>query len=81
MTENLAHNLEELFEEVVATGRENGAVDQEAFHTIVDEVIEGRREWAEIHDDESTEGMAEQLKNRWPDYREALGLDEKNPQL
>jgi hypothetical protein len=81
MTENLSHNLEELFQEIVTKGRESGAVSQEAFHSTVEEVVETHRQLGEIHDDESTEGMSEQLKNRWPDYSAALGLDEKNPQL
>lgn len=81
MTENLSHNLEDLFQEAVNTGRENGIVNQEAYHSLVDQIIEDHRRVGEIHDDESTEGMEQQLKNRWPDYQTAIGLDQKNTQL
>jgi len=81
MTENLSHNLEELFQEVVEAGRANGSVSQEAFNDLVEEVVETHRSLGEIHDDESTEGMEELLQLRWPDYRAALGLDQANPQL
>ncbi len=81
MIENLAHNLEELFQEIVETGRENGVVDQEAYHELVDEVIETHREMGEIHDDEPIDSMVELLKDRWSDYQSALGLESKHPLL
>jgi hypothetical protein len=81
MVELLDIDRQSIFEEVVERGREQGVTTQEAYNDLVEEVIEGHREWAEIHDDSPTEDLEEQLRGRWPDYVEALGLDLSQPQL
>jgi len=70
-----------IFEEVVERGREQGVTEQEAYDELVKEVIEDHRSVGEIHDDSPTEDMAEQLRGRWSDFKEALGLDDNQPRL
>jgi hypothetical protein len=81
MVEYLDVDREGLFEEIVETGREEGVTEQEAYNELIDTVIEDHRRVGEMHDDSSYEGIKEALRERWPDYREALGLDTANPEL
>jgi hypothetical protein len=81
MAEFLDVDRQGVFDEVVERGREQGVTTQEEYNDLVEEVIEGHREWAEIHDDSPTEDLEEQLRGRWPDYKEALGLDDAQPAL
>ncbi len=61
-----------LYSETVRRARENGAVDQEAWDSIVDEVVEEYRTQGKIHDDEETDGMAEELRHRFEEYEEMI---------
>lgn len=70
-----------LFEEVVERGREQGVASQGAYDELVDEVIEDHRGVGEMHDDSPTEDLEAQLRGRWADYKEALGLDDSQPRL
>lgn len=81
MVEFLDVDREALFEEVVGRGREQGVASQEAYNDLVQEVIEGHREWGEIHDDSPTVDLAKQMRGRWNDFKEALGLDDAQPQF
>lgn len=72
---------EAIFEEVVERGREQGVTSQEAYNDLVEEVIENHRGLAEIHDDSPTEDLEAQMRGRWMDFKEALGLDDAHPQL
>jgi len=81
MTEYLDVDRQAIFEEIVERGREQGVTTQESYDDLVEEVIEGHRAAAEIHDDSPTEDLEEQLRGRWSDYKEALGLDDPQPQL
>ncbi|NBS41142.1 hypothetical protein EBS80_00595 [bacterium] len=81
MVEFLDVDRESLFGEVVERGREQGVSDQEAYHTLVNEVVEDHRSLGEIHDDSPTDDLVEQLRGRWMDYKEALGLDDVQPHL
>ncbi len=81
MTEMLSYNIETLFEEVVSRGREQGVTTQVAYDDLVEEVIEEHRSIGEIHDDEPTEDMEEQLRGMWSRYSEMLDLGSDQPQL
>lgn len=81
MVEFLEEDKEGLFEEVVDQGREEGVADKEAYDELVETVIEDHRRLGEIHDDSSYDALVETIQARWPDYREALGLDEAQPEL
>jgi len=81
MTEMLSHNNETIFAEVVSRGREQGVTTQVAFDDLVEEVIEEHRSLGEIHDDEPTEDMEEQLRDMWSRYVEMLDLGSDQPQL
>ncbi len=81
MVEVFDENKEGLFEEVVDQGREEGVADKEAYDELVETVIEDHRRLGEIHDDSSYDALVETLQARWPDYREAIGLDEAQPEL
>lgn len=81
MTEFLDVDRESLFGEIVECGREQGVSDQEAYDTLVEEVVEDHRGLGEIHDDAPTADLVAQLRGRWMDYKESLGLDDAQPQL
>jgi hypothetical protein len=69
---NLSYTPEDLFEEVAARCREHGVTDQAAYDGIIEDVIEEHRRVGEIHDDEGTEDLEEQLRGRWGDYQSTL---------
>ncbi len=81
MTEFLNVDREAMFQEIVDRGRTEGIVDQDAFHELAEEVVMEHLNVGEIDEDSSTVGWVEQMKGRWPEYREALGLDTARPQL
>ncbi|MBI5370129.1 hypothetical protein HZA85_03005 [Candidatus Uhrbacteria bacterium] len=71
-TEFLNLDIDAFFEETVARGREQGVVDQPSYDDLVEQVIEQHRSLGEIHDDEPTEDMEEQLRGRWEEYLERV---------
>jgi len=81
MVEYLDVDREGLFQEIVETGRAEGVTNEEAYHELIDAVIEDHRRVGEIHDDSSYNAMAEALRGRWMEYREALGLDAAHPEI
>lgn len=81
MVEFLTVDPEELFTELVERGRQQGVVDQEAYNELCDDLLMERLEVGEADKDSNIIGLREQLKNRWPDYQEALGLGDSQPQL
>lgn len=81
MAEFLDVDREAIFGEIVELGREQGVSSEQAYDELIKEVIEDHRGLGEIHDDSPTEDLAEQLRGRWTDYKEALGLDDVQPQL
>lgn len=68
----LSHNSETLFLEIVSRGREQGITTQPQYDDLVEEVIEEHRSLGEIHDDEDTEDMEEQLRDMWTRYEEEV---------
>ncbi len=81
MVEFLESDRQAIFDEIVDRGREEGIVDQEAFHELVEEVIQEHLNVGEMHDDNSTVGLAEQFKARFQDYLDTVGLDPDRPKL
>ncbi|MBI4437721.1 hypothetical protein HY631_02105 [Candidatus Uhrbacteria bacterium] len=70
---NFSFTPENLFEEIVARGREQGVSDQAAYDDMVEEVIEAHRGVGEIHTDDETEDWEEQLRGRFEEYVSLLG--------
>lgn len=81
MTEFLNVDPNEIFEEIVETGRAEGIDAHEAYVDLVDEIIERHRGLGEMHDDSATVARAEALRGRFAEYRERLGLMDDRPQL
>lgn len=81
MTEFLTVDPQEIFDDVISRGREAGVADQEAYNELCDDVVTERLEVGEMDEDGPTIMLVGQLKNRWPDYQEALGLGAEQPQL
>jgi uncharacterized protein YihD (DUF1040 family) len=81
MTEFLNIDRQALFDELVERGRQQGINDQEAYNELCDDLLMERLEVGEADEDSNIIGLREQLKNRWPDYQEALGLGGEQPQL
>ncbi len=66
-------DINRLYNEIVRRSKANGVTDQEGWDGIVDEVIEQYRTTeGQIHDDEPTEGMEEDLRARFPEYEEVI---------
>jgi len=66
--ENLELNLEELFEEVKERAMEEGALSRDQWDDMVEAVLDGKREFNEIHDDESWGEIQESLKARFDEF-------------
>lgn len=81
MTELLDIDREGLFQEIVEQGREEGIVDEEAYHELIEDVVQEHVRVGEADKDSSTVGWVEHLKARWNDYREELGLNRDKPLL
>ncbi|MBP9828364.1 hypothetical protein KBC55_04430 [Patescibacteria group bacterium] len=72
MTKNLVFSESEVFERIVEEGLMNGVVSQEAFHQLVDDVIEDMRRYGELHDDQNLQGHIDALKGRFAEYQGRL---------
>ena len=81
MVEFLSTNKQGIFEEIVERGRELGVENQEAYNDLCDDVVNEKLEVGEMDEDSDTIGLVEQLKGRWSEYTELLGLDSEQPQL
>ena len=66
--ENLAVNLEELFNEIKDRAMEEGALGRGEWDDMVDEVLEDKRQFSELHDDESWGEIRESLQARYDDF-------------
>ncbi|MBU0645903.1 hypothetical protein KJ611_00270 [Patescibacteria group bacterium] len=72
MTQYLMLDREQLFQEIVENGRAQGVVDQEAYHSLVDSMVEGHLEVGEYDKDQALPELIEDLKARWSDYQKTL---------
>lgn len=68
MIENLAHNREEIFNEVKERAREEGAYSKEAWDDLVEEVIEEHRSVGEMHDDEDLMRLKDEVQERFGEF-------------
>jgi Zn-finger domain-containing protein len=66
--ENLSLDLEDLFQEVKERAESEGAYSQEEWNELVEEVLDGKREFAEIDDDEDWAHLREALQSRFQDF-------------
>ncbi len=66
--ETLAINLEEIYREVKERAFDEGAFTREAWHDLVEQVLEDRREMQEIHDDVDWDEMKDALRARFSDF-------------
>lgn len=64
----LTLNLEELFEEVKTRATDEGAFSKEEWDSIVDDVLEAKHEFGEMHDDEDQSQIREALKTRFEEF-------------
>lgn len=72
MVEYLGFTPEELFTEVSDRAREQGVTTQEVWNDTVDEVIDEKNEFGELHPDEDIEYLKEMLRGRWNEYQKTL---------
>ncbi|MFH1712497.1 MAG: hypothetical protein ABH846_04670 [Patescibacteria group bacterium] len=72
MTENLAMSNQEIFDEIVERGIAEGVGDQEAFHQLVETVLEQHQDVGELDKDQNVELKEDVLKARWPEYQTEL---------
>ena len=75
MVEFLGYTLEDLYNEAVELARAQGVTTREGGSDMVEQVIEDRREFQEVHDDDDADEMREALQNRWPDYAATLSSE------
>lgn len=72
MIENLTFSVEDLFEEVVSAGVEQGVNEETAYFDLVDTVLEEHRGLGELHDDQNLDGHADVVKARFSEYMKRL---------
>jgi len=80
MVKFLTVDENELFEEVVERGLQEGIDDYRGYKNLVDDVIEQHRSVGEIHDDSPTEAMEDWIEGRWPQYQERVGGTAESPE-
>ncbi len=69
---NLTFSEEEIFERIVEEGIFEGAVTEEEYHTLVEEVINDMLGMGELNDDQNLQGHIEHLKARFGEYEKRL---------
>lgn len=72
MVEYLGFTPEELFTEVADRAREEGVTNQEAWNDIVEEVIDEKNEFGEMHPDEDIGVLKEMFRGRWGEYQKTI---------
>ena len=68
--ENLIFDLNSVFKEVITRLEEQGSFNQEAYYDMVEEVLEEKREAAELDDDANIEELEDKLRHRWPEAQQ-----------
>jgi hypothetical protein len=66
--ENLTVNLEELFNEMKDRAIDEGALSREEWNELVEEILEEKRQFSELHDDDSWVEIRESLQARYDDF-------------
>lgn len=70
--ENLLFDLDDLFNELKVRAREEGAFDREAWDDLAEALLEEKREWQEMDDDEAIKGAIEALRSRYGEFEEEV---------
>jgi len=66
--ENLTVNLEELFNEAKDKAIDEGALSREQWNELIEELLDEKRQFSEIHDDDSWAEIRESLQARYDDF-------------
>lgn len=66
-------NDNDLFNEVCEVARAQGINDFSGWKDIVEEVVEGHLDWAELDPDQNLNAKKEELSNRWEEYKRISG--------
>ncbi len=66
--ENLTLNLEELYEQIKERAFTEGAFSREEWDGLVEEILDSKREFEEIHDDVDWVEVKEALKARYDEF-------------
>lgn len=70
--ENLTFDLEELYQAVKERALAEGAFTREAWSDVVDMTLQDREESGEVHDDEESSAIKEQLKARFEEFKDEI---------
>lgn len=66
--ENLTLNLEELYEQIKERAFTEGAFTREEWDGLVEDILDSKREFEEIHDDVDWTEVKEALKSRYDEF-------------
>ncbi len=66
---------EDLFQEVCRLAEEQGAVTQETWNDLVDEVLQGHVDLGRLDADQDIEGFKNELESRFTEYVEEIAGD------
>jgi len=66
--DNLAFDLEELFVEAKEKATAEGAFEREQWDQIIEELLEDKRQFQEMDDDEDLVSIKESLQARFDDF-------------
>ncbi len=70
--ENIDLNIETLYGEVKERAEAEGAASREEWNDLVQEVLDEKREFGEIHDDEDVSELREVLQARYEDFESGV---------
>jgi len=70
--ENLSFTAEELFDEAAERARAEGATTEAEWRDVVEALLDDKREFMEIDDDEDVAQLIEELAQRYGDYRASV---------
>jgi len=65
--DNITFDLNGVLNEIITRMEEEGAYDRDVFYSMVEEVLEEKRELGTLTDDDDIEEMEDVLKKRWPE--------------
>ncbi len=68
LMENVILDLEKIYEEIKERAFAEGAFSREEWDGIVDDALDSKREFEEIHDDVDWTEIAEALKARYEEF-------------
>lgn len=67
--ENLTLDVGDMYEEIKTRALDEGAYSVEEWDDIVEEIIDEKREFNEMSDDEAVEVLRESLRAKYDDFR------------